>query len=124
MTHEDPNTSVMMQVPGVGPFCRSLLPVHLEGGYTFHLGVWVSIHPDDLQRTFAVWWEPEYADLELDGVLANSLPGWDLFGAPVHLAVRNVDHTPYIVASPDRELGEVLQRSWPHEQVLPFLPQR
>lgn len=36
MSHNDANKSVMMQVPDVGPFCRSLLPIRLDGGYTLH----------------------------------------------------------------------------------------
>lgn len=122
MSHGDASSSVMMQIPTVGPFCRALLPVRMDGGYSVHFGVWVAVHPDDLQRAFTVWWEPEYVDLELDGFLANRLPGWDCLGSPVHLAVRDPDHTPYVTASSDTTLSEVLQRRWPHDQVLPLLP--
>jgi hypothetical protein len=31
--HESPEASVMMQIPGVGPFVRALLAVRLVGGY-------------------------------------------------------------------------------------------
>src|SRR5262249_55714679 len=65
LSHGTANESVMMQVPKIGPFVRALLPVRLTGGYTVTFGVWVAIHPDDLQRAFAVWLEPEYADLRL-----------------------------------------------------------
>ncbi len=40
--------------------------------------LWVSIDPRDLQRAFAVWWQPDYARLELDGVLANAFQPWGL----------------------------------------------
>jgi hypothetical protein len=63
----------MMQVPGLGAFVGALLPVRLTGGHTVTYGVWVSIDPRDLQRALAVWWQPEYAGLTLDGVLANAL---------------------------------------------------
>lgn len=122
MSHGDANSSVMMQVPGVGPFCRALLPVQLDGGYSVHFGVWVAIHPDDLQRAFTVWWESEYVDLVLDGLLGNGLPGWGCLGAPVRLAVRDPDHTPYVVSSSDRTLSDVLLRRWSHDDVLPLLP--
>lgn len=59
LSHDSPQTSVMMQVPGLGAFIRALLPVGLTGGYTVTFGVWIAVHPDDLQRAFAVWWEPE-----------------------------------------------------------------
>jgi hypothetical protein len=91
-------------------------------GYTVHFGVWVAIAPDDLQRAFRVWWEPANAELELDGFLANSLPGWDCLGSPVHLIVRNPEHTPYVVASDDQDLQAVLRGRWPHESVLSLLP--
>ena len=48
----------MMLVPNVGPFVRALPPFGLTGGYTVTFGVWVAVHPDDLQRAFAVWCEP------------------------------------------------------------------
>ena len=81
LSHADPRTSVMMQVPGLGAFVRALLPVRLTGGHTVTYGVWVSIDPRDLQRAFPVWWQPEYARLELDGVLANALQPWGLLAA-------------------------------------------
>lgn len=34
LSHADANQSVMMMVPTVGTFVRSLLPVRLTGGYT------------------------------------------------------------------------------------------
>jgi hypothetical protein len=32
LSHESPEASVMMQIPGVGPFVRALLAVRLMGG--------------------------------------------------------------------------------------------
>ena len=112
----------MMQVPGAGPFVRALLPVHLSGGHTITFGVWVSISPDDLQRTFKVWWEDDYIDLELDGILANDIPPWNLVGSPVKLQVRDKNHTPYCVASTDQLLESVISSTWPHEEILAALP--
>jgi hypothetical protein len=122
MSDTDTDSSVMMQAPGVGPFCRCILPVHLDGGYTLHFGVWVAIHPDELQRVFAIWWTPDYERLEFDAFLANSLPGWGGLGSPVRAAVRNTDHTPYVIESADANLASVLQQTWPHEEVLARLP--
>jgi hypothetical protein len=122
LSHEDPGTSVMMQVPGVGAFVRALLPVQLTGGHTVTYGVWVGIHPDDLQRAFGVWWQPEYTGLTVDGALANALQPWGLLAAPVRLAVRDSEQTPYCVHSPDPLLSRVLTETWPHPEILDALP--
>ena len=122
LSHADAYTSVMMQVPGISAFVRALLPVQLTGGHTVTFGVWVAISPDDLQSTYKKWWDDEYANLALAGVLANNVPPWKLFGAPVQLRVRNVDHTPYCVSSTDESLESVLSTVWPHEDILAALP--
>lgn len=124
LSHEDAGTSVMMQVPTAGAFVRALLPVTLSGGSTVTFGVWLSVHPDDLQTAFRVWWEPEYRDLTLDGRLANALPVWGLLAAPVHAAVRDLAETPYCTSSTDAELQAVLSDAWPHEVVLDAIGDR
>lgn len=121
-THEDPNAAVMMMVPGLGAFVRALLPVQLTGGHTVTFGVWVSVHADDLKRAFDSWWAPEYVNLTLEGRLANALPPWEVFAAPVSLAVTDPDATPFCVASTDSGLQLVLTREWDHELVLTALP--
>jgi hypothetical protein len=122
LSHESPEASVMMQIPGVGPFVRALLVVRLTGGYAVTYGVWAGVHPDDLQRAFRVWWEPEYENLRMEGALANSVPPWGLLAAPVTLAVKNPEHTPYCVSSSDHMLSRVLSQEWPHKDVLETLP--
>ncbi len=112
----------MMQIPGLGPFVRALLAVRLTGGYAVTYGVWVGVRPGDLQRAFRVWWEPEYEDLRLDGALANSIPPWGLLAAPVTLAVKDPEHTPYCVSSSDHVLSRVLGEEWPHKDILGTLP--
>lgn len=121
-THPDPNVAVMMQVPNVAPFIRCMLPVTLTGGYGITFGVWVAVHPDDLQRAFAVWWSDDYVHLQLSGHLASALPGWGLLRAPVVAKVQHPDETPYITASDDDELARVLHDVWAHDEVLPMLP--
>lgn len=115
LSHGNPNESVMMQIPNIGPFIRALLPIHLAGGGSLTYGVWVAIHPNDLQRTFSVYWEPEYADLQLTGYLANAIEPWGMLGTPVELAVKDPVQTPYCVSSQDPVLAEVLAKQWPHE---------
>lgn len=73
--------------PSVGAFVGALLPIRLVGGHTVTYGVWAGIHPAELQRVFGIWWEPEYQNLRLEGVLANSIAPWGLLGAPVGLLV-------------------------------------
>jgi hypothetical protein len=118
LSHGDAESSVMMQVPPLGAFVRALLPIRLTGGHKLTYGVWVGIHPDDLQRTFAVWWEPEYKNLRLDGYLANSVKPWGMLGAPVSMAVLDPEQTPYCTESTDPVLARVLADEWPHEEVL------
>lgn len=122
LSHDSPETSVMMQVPSIGAFVRALLPVSLTGGHTVTYGVWVAVDPRELQRAFAVWWEPAYTDLRLDGALANVIQPWGLLGAPVNLAVRDPGQAPYCSASQDPELFRVLNDQWPHEAILDSLP--
>lgn len=122
LSHGDPESSVMMQIPSVGAFVRALLPIRLAGGHTVTYGVWVGIHPGELQRVFGIWWEPEYQNLRLEGVLANSIAPWGLLTAPVSLLVRDPQHTPYCSGSSDPQLARVLRDEWPHEDILDGLP--
>jgi hypothetical protein len=117
LSHADPRESVMMQVPGVGAFIRALLPVHLAGGGSVTFGVWLAVRPDDLQRLFRVWWQPEYRDAVVDGWLANAVPPWGLLASPVRATVLDPDHTPYCTSSDDVALSDVLSREWPDELV-------
>jgi hypothetical protein len=121
LSEPDPSKATLMQIPNIGPFVRALLPVKLEGGHEFRFGVWVAIHPDDLQHACRVWNQPEYSDLKLTGYLANSIEPWGLLAAPVNLAVLNPEHTPYCVSSPNEDLNDVVTKEWPHE-ILASLP--
>ncbi|HVT20049.1 MAG TPA: DUF2199 domain-containing protein [Mycobacteriales bacterium] len=121
MSHVDAQTSVMMQIPGVGPFLRALIPVALTGGHTVTFGVWLLVDPDDLQLAARIWQTPQYTDFAVEGWLANSLPGWGLLGKPVKAAVRKREHTPYCVDSSDPVLAAVLTQEWRHDPVLDAL---
>ncbi|MFH5878220.1 DUF2199 domain-containing protein [Arthrobacter sp. NA-172] len=121
LSDPDPNVATLMQIPEVSPFVRALLSVRVEGGHEVRFGVWVAVHPDDLQRAFAAWNAPEYSELKITGYLANRIEPWGLFAVPVNLAVLNPDHTPYCVSSANEQLSEVLTKVWPHD-VLASLP--
>jgi hypothetical protein len=122
LSHGSAEPSVMMQIPGIGAFVRALLAVKLTGGHTVTYGVWTGIAPQDLQRAFQTWWQPEYQDLRLEGLLANSVQPWGMLAAPVTLAVRDREQTPYCERSTDPVLSQVLSKEWPHEEVLQGLP--
>jgi hypothetical protein len=112
----------MMQVQDCGTFIRALLPIRLTGGYSVTFGVWLTVHPDDLQRAFRVWWEPEYRAFTVDGWLANALPSWGLLAAPVHAQVRKESEVPYVLSSEDQDMARVLTDEWEHERILSALP--
>ncbi|GIH28155.1 hypothetical protein Aph01nite_64650 [Acrocarpospora phusangensis] len=118
------STDDMMQVQGYGAFIRCLLPVSLTGGYRVTFAVWLSVHPDVLQKAYATWWEPEYATLELPGVLANAIPPWgdQVMAAPAEAVVQDQGQLPYITGSRHAVLWDVLCREWPHTDVLSGLP--
>jgi hypothetical protein len=77
LSHGDPETSTMMQIPQVGQFLRALLPIRLTGGFVLTYGLWVLVRPADLQRAFGVWWQPDYQRLRVSGWLANAVPPWN-----------------------------------------------
>lgn len=121
LSDPDPMKATLMQVPNISPFVRALLPVKLHGGHELRFGVWIAIHPDDLQYAYRVWNAPEYTGLKLTGYLANKIEPWGLYKVPVNLAVANPDHTPYCLSSPNAELNDVLTKDWPHD-ILASLP--
>lgn len=120
---DDPDAAVMMLVPDLGGFIRALVPVRLTGGYEVTFGVWVGVHPDDLGRAYDAWWTSGYSELRLEGRLANRLASWDVYAAPVQLAVLDTEAIPYCVSSTDPDLASVLGAEWDHEKVLAALPQ-
>lgn len=109
----------LMQVPDLGCFVRAQLPIKLTGGYSLTYGVWVCVHPDDLQHAFKIWWSPEYDDLRLAGYLANRIEPWDVLGKPIEIAVRNSDQNPWCESSTDPVLASILSEEWDHTTVLP-----
>jgi hypothetical protein len=121
MSHADANSSVMLQVPEVGPFVRVLMPVRLLGGDVLTFGVWLGVHPDDLQRAFAEWWAPTYPDLVLEGRIGNDIRPWGLLAKPATAVVRDANQTPYLASSPDLLTEQVLIDEWPHDYVLDAL---
>jgi hypothetical protein len=84
---------------GLGAFIRALMPVRLVGGDTVTYGVWLGVHPEDLQRAFKVWREPEYVDLRLAGLVANDVQPWGLIGKPPRSSRSTVLRVPGVPRS-------------------------
>ena len=110
----------LLRVEGGRCFVRCLLPVALTGGTELVFGTWMEISPVDLERTAAIWDDPSYADLVLQGTFANGIKPWGdgLLGAPVTAVVRNVSEIPYIESSEDDLLRRVLGVTWDRDVVL------
>ncbi|MFD6162015.1 DUF2199 domain-containing protein [Nocardia sp. NPDC060256] len=121
MNGSTPNESMMMQVSGLGAFVRALLPIELTAGYTLTYGMWLAIDPRELRPIFDIWYAPEYAELRIDGRLANAIEPWGLLASPVIATVRDPDQTPYCDHSSDPLLDRVLHEQWPHELFLDHL---
>jgi len=63
------------------------VPVHPrtpagQAHWRLHGDLWRvdGVRPEDLQRAFRVWWEPDYLDLRLNGLLAKRDPAVGLEG--------------------------------------------
>lgn len=113
----------MLQVPGVGPFVRVLLPVTLTGGDTLTFGVWLGLQPADMHRAFAEWWAPSYPQLVLEGRIGNDVQPWGLLAKLATAVVKNPDETPYLASSSDALTHRVLTEPRDHDEVLAALPE-
>lgn len=123
MSHGDATSSVMLQVPGIGPFVRVLLPVTLTGGDTLTFGVWLGLEPADMQRAFEEWW----ARLGQDPVrksVATACQVWRLVGVPHDGRCGFRKQPPRLHVVPDASFEHELRvRGWDHDEVLDALPE-
>ncbi len=110
-------------LPTLRSFYRSWDWTERDGGDTLTFGVWLGVHPDDLQRAFREWWAPTYPDLVLEGRLAEDVQPWGLLAKPATAVVRSPDETPYLASSTDQLTAQVLTQEWPHAEVLDALPE-
>ncbi|TWP50023.1 DUF2199 domain-containing protein [Lentzea tibetensis] len=108
----------LLAVKDRGSFARCLLPVSLSGDFELVLGTWMKISDADLERTAAVWEEPEYAELVLGGTLANDIRPWGMLGAELTAEVRDTEDIPYAASSTDGLLDRVLHGVWDRDDVL------
>lgn len=110
----------LLQVQGIGAFVRVLLPIQLTGGFSLTAGTWLAINPSMMRDVWELWETPAYAELVLDGYLANALPPWGdkVLGVPAVAAVRDPTQWPYVNRSDAPTLQTVLSREWPHDTIL------
>jgi hypothetical protein len=110
----------LLQVQGVGAFVRCLLRVELSHESSLTFGTWLSVHPEDLRRAHALWDDPGYAELRLEGYLANAIEPWGqaVYRAPARAVVRDVAHVPYLLDSSHPVLAKVLGQAWDRDEVL------
>ncbi len=111
---------LMVAVEGIGAFIRTILPVHLVGGFSIHYSLWLGVPDEVLQEAYEVWDRPDYRRLVLDGRLANAVLPWGntIFGAPARATVPNKDELPVITSADHPELAKVLSEQWDHDYVL------
>jgi hypothetical protein len=113
----------MLEVPGIGSFIRSLLQVHLSGGFSVTFGLWLEVSPGDLRRAYDLWGDEQYASFLLQGVGANSIPPWEaqVLGKDVTAAVADPTVLPVVVESSDPIVRGIIEEEWPHEEILAAL---
>jgi hypothetical protein len=110
----------LLQVQGVGAFVRVMLPIRLTDGHSLTFGTWLAINPSELPSVWERWETDTYPSIVLEGYLANAIAPWgrSVFGAPATATVREPTQNPYITATTQTALAEVIEREWPYREVL------
>jgi hypothetical protein len=95
------------------------LPVNLTDGFSVNFGTWLEIHGEDFKKAWTNWNFPEYADLEIEGYVANAITPWGEFPHKlVRAVVRDVTQVPFLASCPDPLVTRILGDTWPHAEVL------
>lgn len=97
-------------------FVRCLLPLSVAHYDAWNIGVWVEVSGADWKRIRHVWDEPEYAQLQFEGEVANDLEK-DLglpapVGTRVGLHVTDADAPPFVKGPRRGALGRLLNERW------------
>ena len=112
---EDP----FLAIKTIGFFVRVILPVKLTDGYSVDFGTWLEVHSEDFRTTWQTWNMPEYADLSIEGYVANAIEPWKkLPHTLVRATVRDIDQVPYLTSCNDERMSKILGDTWPHDEVL------
>lgn len=108
-----------LAIKDVGFFLRVLLPVQLTDGFSVNFGTWLEIHSEDFRQAWQTWNFPEYADLSVQGYLANRIKPWKKAPhAMVRAEVRDMNQVPYVAASDNPVFSGIVTDTWPHAAVL------
>ncbi|MEU8820771.1 DUF2199 domain-containing protein [Actinoplanes sp. NPDC048796] len=111
--------SDLQRLEGVGGFVRCLMPVRLTGGGSVTYSVWLKVDDDQLRHANAVWSAPAYADLVLNGTVANAVRPWpEMLGEAARAEVRDEGTLPYLAGAGGTLLSRVLTEQWDRDDVL------
>lgn len=106
-------------IKDVGFFLRVVLQVRLDDGSRVDFGTWLEIHSEDFRTAWQTWNFPEYADLAVEGYLANSIDPWgQLPHVLVKATVRDVDEVPVLTSCPEFDVMRIIDGIWPRDEVL------
>jgi len=113
---EDP----FLAIKTIGFFVRVILPVRMDGGFAVNYGTWLEVHAETFREAWQTWNMPEYAELELEGYLANVIEPWGAFPhALTKATVRNTDEVPVVTSSASADIQKFLDTEWKHSWALP-----
>ena len=108
-----------LAIKNVGFFVRVLLPVALTDGFAVDFGTWLEVDAEDFRHAWQTWNFPEYADLVLEGYIANQIAPWKRFRHSLAKAVvTDLARVPILTNSTNDETNEILSKAWPHAEVL------
>ena len=113
-----------LAIKDVGFFVRVILPVKLTDGFAIDFGTWLETDSDSFRQAWQAWNFPEYADLEIEGYVANAIEPWKrLPHKLVKATVREMEDVPYLTSCDDELVTRILSDTWPHAEVFkPYLP--
>jgi hypothetical protein len=108
-----------LAIKNVGFFVRVILPVQLTDGFSVAFGTWLEVADDDFRTAWKTWNAPEYANLVMEGYVANEIEPWSPFPhALLRAVVRDVDQVPFLATSDDPLFTRILGATLPHADVL------
>jgi hypothetical protein len=109
----------LLRLDDLGAFIRCLMPVRLSAGSMITYSAWLQVDPASERQARKVWNEPAYAELRLEGTIANAIKPWgQISGEPARAEVRDTGILPYLVAEPGTLLERVLTETWDRDDVL------
>jgi hypothetical protein len=111
-------------VEGLGGFARTYADVALDVG-SVRFGLWLAVPDEVAELAIAAWDTPDFADLRLEGTIANALPPWgeSLLGAR---AVARASADPAadrpLVVGGDPVVESLLHQTWERAAIVAAIP--